>query len=786
MTGEESYITARSYFLERQQQKNSDNDEEQNESFLSQIRASGSVTSDSSADTIRPSQFTTTSKTLDTVTNKYLISNDDPLTKKSPNSLPTNTITAHQDNEVDINNMYVNDTNNGNNEYPSMGIGKSLRKSITRKMKQAKNDRDGQQQRQTQNKSLLWRQSGPVFVPVLPHHVTSNRDNGTIYNKDTVIKHDVLLCTRMIHGANDPATYNKKQSHHLKRQDKWRQLEVILTPAALECYDSTGLMWPHRKLQYRIPLDNILDRKLSLSLLSSLDYTFCLQYTPKNATSSFSAIFRARSITLSQEWYIAIYRLLPVGARKAFPRECEVYIPSVNLRVHLPLRRHQSEQQERDDSRYQINMDQVMDALIDLLAKDPVWVTYWGQQARRSHLSLCWTQRDRAEWIFWKNAIDRSRRTDTVICPQIIEKTHQLELRPVQHTPHSVVLGENVTLQEPPPFEGFLTRVTDFEGHLIKPSSWTRKRYYFSTFNRFLFMTPINKVKPPNQNTLVDPAILKINIHRNKDNEHYRILQSHFADRIKREDCVTLVTPFANDEHSLTQSWQQDELRRRMDLIMDSTGYINMTEVSHVQRSFSDYSPAELALHRQQQQQNHHNGYTSYGSLNSSLATSSTSPMLEHSGEPFDSSSSFLPTSQYQNPHRNSLWSRQQSCIELVMENGLVLKFEAPSSDLCDQWILCLSDLVVYAKARQEADRDAHSHAVFTSPCDSNVGKKQECSGTSVIDNLSLYHSDRLENSKQTFVDTRIWSICLFDQCRETAVSCTSNPRVYLVKNNSS
>lgn len=100
--------------------------------------------------------------------------------------------------------------------------------------------------RHTLTSSLVWRKSGPIFIPSLSGNTTSSSGthndggdgNSADSDDDPIIKHGFLLCTEMVNGQDDklPAAYKQRNLNSMGRY--WRQLQVILTPEALECYDS--------------------------------------------------------------------------------------------------------------------------------------------------------------------------------------------------------------------------------------------------------------------------------------------------------------------------------------------------------------------------------------------------------------------------------------------------------------------------------------------------------------------------------------------------------------------
>ncbi|KAI8337422.1 hypothetical protein BC941DRAFT_36372 [Chlamydoabsidia padenii] len=506
---------------------------------------------------------------------------------------------------------------------------------------------------------------------------------------DRVIKQDALLCMGLIRSGNEnlPTRYKKRDANSYKRQEDWRQLETVLTSAALACYDSTALSWPDKTLVHWIPLNDQDDPDLSLYLLSSSDFTFCIQYTSAHTNQPLTLIFRARSFGLCQEWYMTLYQLFPTKSRKPLPQTCDIYLPTLDLRVHLPL----------STDHHIITMDQVKETVVDFLQLDPNWRASFGKG--HSDFSLCWTRKDRAEWIFWNTSVDRTCRSDSIFCPQLIEKSHQLELRPAQHTPHTIVLNDNTSLQEPPPCEGFLTMMTDFEGRRLKP--WAPQHYYFASFGRLLFVIPSDKAIVPDSKNFANMSSI---------DPDATGLGSFYMDWVENDPWVNMVTPFA-----LTGG-QLDEIDRRTRLMTAAFGYIDLTQLAYIQRS-TDQHYHDLS-----------------GDVSSGLhadPSSSSSLLQHHNGEPMDS-------------------SRQQlHSMELVMKNGITIRLKAYSSDTCDLWITCISNLMLYSNASVEATRDATTY----SP-DKEAPTVPSSVGESSVS-----------------IDTRIWSLCLYTQCHEVAKS---------------
>lgn len=60
-------------------------------------------------------------------------------------------------------------------------------------------------------------------------------------SNDRVIKQDALLCMGSITSTNEklPTRYKRRDAGSFRQHEDWRQLETVLTPVVLACYDST-------------------------------------------------------------------------------------------------------------------------------------------------------------------------------------------------------------------------------------------------------------------------------------------------------------------------------------------------------------------------------------------------------------------------------------------------------------------------------------------------------------------------------------------------------------------
>lgn len=321
---------------------------------------------------------------------------------------------------------------------------------------------------------------------------------------------------------------------------------------------------------------------------------------------------------------MALYNMLSDDCKKMCPKWCEVYIPILELSVNLPLTTIQNINE--------ITMQDIKETILlvlkdDLKTSEKLELLF--EKEEQEELGLCWATKDRAEWIYWqKSSSNADQSIDWVICPQSIEQTHRLELRFIQHTPNQIILGQDFVLKEPAPIEGFLYYISDFFGGLFKKKKILN---YFATFDQFLFYIPSSRIDQPDIQCFLDEEEEEDLLHKKK-----------------RSSFISMISPYTQKNN---KELELQEIRRRMNLMAEARGVIDLTEVSFVRRLFSDVLNTE-----------HNNG--------SSVSQTSQSPVLQQQNKR-NSGSSFLSLSRQQQQDRN------KPCLELVMENGLHIKFEA-------------------------------------------------------------------------------------------------------------
>ncbi|KAF9934274.1 hypothetical protein FBU30_002692 [Linnemannia zychae] len=197
--------------------------------------------------------------------------------------------------------------------------------------------------------------------------------------------------------------------------------------------------------------------------------------------------------------------------------------------------------------------------VLALLKDVPDWtevVKMWRDPSQHGDVALCWKRYDRIEWIYWGERIpsetdDMHLRKghigfadgsdwvggmdETVVGPQVLDKTHLLEMRPITHYPTKAKDSSGVELHEPDPIEGYLVRVSTFAGNPIRRF---RRLYLTSHDHMLIYTIPSQSHSPTMQHAgAVDPTALVFCItpHHSANPDHKDMAQSRSVRRLKAQ-----------------------------------------------------------------------------------------------------------------------------------------------------------------------------------------------------------------------------------------------------------
>ncbi|MCJ1431544.1 hypothetical protein MMC27_000897 [Xylographa pallens] len=341
-----------------------------------------------------------------------------------------------------------------------------------------------------------------------------------------------------------------------------------------------------KRYTYEIPL---IRKTTKLNMYSSLDKTIVMWAPWKRGTRMY--ILRARSLASSVEWYTFLRSAL--GWKRS--SSLRVNVPDLNVTLHLenPFEElevsHNTMEVAKRDVNAMMNLidsektatSTVINRCLDMLQSSPEWSDVIEAWVKQEKMGLAWKRYDRLEWV---HGINEQKMYGTIA----MERSHDLELRPKQHYPTTAVLDNKSSIEEPPAVEGFLVRLTSQKGRERRYGKMFSKKSYFSTHNQFLCYCKPGKALVP-----IPPELPKV------EGEAIPSL-SQIADKIP---LIYGVNPYpiengaiswlaSKGSNTITEYDQSafDETERKINILTETDGYINLcsvTAVREVQRGNS-------------------------------------------------------------------------------------------------------------------------------------------------------------------------------------------------------
>ncbi|KAJ2500128.1 hypothetical protein GGH96_002997 [Coemansia sp. RSA 1972] len=241
-----------------------------------------------------------------------------------------------------------------------------------------------------------------------------------------------------------------------------------------------------------------------VSLFSTLDLSLAIMYPSHMATTDVRTedpdksslrvvVIKFPSAQVACTWYREIGQALLLGrvaypgaflnetqpAAQPAPSSVAVHVPELGIKVQVQLGRHSLDVPpgvllggsddavlERQWRRETTTVWHVRRDVVRALLRDPVACAQtqeWIDKERRGEMTLgmAWRRNDRLDWIMPCGALDAhgcfrvATVSDSIVGPQLLERTHALELRVLEHYPDSVAV-DNAQIAEPVGVEGFV------------------------------------------------------------------------------------------------------------------------------------------------------------------------------------------------------------------------------------------------------------------------------------------------------------------------------------------
>lgn len=470
------------------------------------------------------------------------------------------------------------------------------------------------------------------------------------------------------------------QGVETKSLDKWREFMVVCrkhteedAEFVLQFYQTRVIAVSEGDKVKKKPKVQILlsNRRARVNLYSSLDKTLCVWTTNKLRTTIY--YLRAQSTAAAVEWYTFLRGLL--GHKRAQALQINIPDLSVSLRLDDPFKaletsRTLAEAAEGDEDALAraVNEEKgaagaIVARCIEMLKQTPEWADVLKAWAQDDRIGLAWKRYDRLEWIY--GAVEQ-RMYGTIA----MQRTHDLELRPKDHYPLTTKVGNGSSLEEPPPVEGFLIRLTSQTGKERRLGKMMFKRLYFTTQNQFLlFLQPAKATPPPppkmprRESDTGVPSTKEFSeqIPLAYDVEPYPLEGHH----IKWLDDEGVTSAEDQDRHDKEASAEGD---RNVDMMMASDGFINLCSVRRVRQFHKGAIPAD-----------------------ENIDDGSDVDFHDH-----------VNNSRQDDGHTTEV--EEDRVLELVMKNGLIIRLQAFNKAARNEWMKRLGDLVEYWTQRSRAD----------------------------------------------------------------------------------
>ena len=460
--------------------------------------------------------------------------------------------------------------------------------------------------------------------------------------------------------------------------EKWREFIVVCRESTGEEADFVIQMYKTRVIpaveqtdvQTRSAHDIPLIRKTTkVNLYSSLDKTVVIWLPWKKGTRIY--ILRPQSSASSVEWYTFLHSSL--GWKRS--RSLQVNVPdlSVSLQLDNPFAllessRYAAQAVAGHDAAMIRRMDaekaiagSIIQRCMKMLEDSPEWGSVLDTWLKNEKMGLAWKRYDRLEWVHGAN---EQKMYGTLA----MQRSHDLELRPKQHYPTSVQMLGDKSLEEPPPVEGFLIRLTSQRGREQRLGKMFFKRLYFSTHNQFLcFCRPALALPPPPPTLSMAEGVNSLSP----------------SQIIEKTPLIFAVNPYPIESGKLRWLQEQgaaakhkhdqyayNEAERQVNTLLQAEGYINLCNVTHVRHVHRGSTPADQNLEEGSDVDFHFD------------EEDDATPQDDGSTEQFDDDRTF----------------------ELVMKNSLVIRLQTFDKVTKKEWMNRLRKIVKYWKVRIAED----------------------------------------------------------------------------------
>jgi hypothetical protein len=559
-----------------------------------------------------------------------------------------------------------------------------------------------------------------------------------------VIKMDKMLVRIDITQQQLPEQFDERVSQGVetKSLDKWREFMIVCrkhsedgATAVLQLHQTRVIDMSESGKIKKKPKAQILlsTRHARVSLFSTLDKTLCVWAKEGSRTTIY--YFRATTASTAVEWFTFLTSIM--GWKRAETLTVNVPDLNVSLRLDDPFEAIENAQAQAAEHKTYGTDDcarlltdeagaagMIVSRCLEMLKESPDWADVLNTWARKGRVGLAWKRYDRIEWVH--GAVE-----DKMYGTIAMQQTHDLELRPKHHYPLSVKpRGETESIEEPPPVEGFLIRLTSQKGQDRRLGKMLFKRLYFSTQDNYLLFIRPNKANPP------PPP--KMQAHGDGD--------VPTSEQIAKELPLTYeVNPYPVEDgklswlkgndlpvHEIVQRDQDasQEAQRNVDMLLASDGFIDLCDVTRVREMQKGATPADANLEDGDDVDFHN---TESNILGGGLTDDGATTEVD-----------------------------EDRILELVMKNGLVVRLQAYNKATRGEWMARISALVNYWTKRAKADMDIYKSVREQNLKTLNIDERAEA----VVGQFAY----KWEVS-QSYASPILYNLCGIADCRTIHVS---------------
>ena len=494
----------------------------------------------------------------------------------------------------------------------------------------------------------------------------------------TIVKMEKMLVRVDVTEQQVPDEFDENESLKIDTRtiEKWREFMVVARKSKKQDADDFRLQIyktrvipevddgsTKKKPSREVRLD---PRTTHVNLYSALDKTVVLWHPYKKGTRII--LMRPASTAHSVEWYTFLRDAM--GWRR--PAVLRVNVPDldVTLKLERPFEGLEAAGLEaaneetalaRTVEAEQAVAGKIVSQCLDMLRDDPEWSSVMSTWNETTKMGLAWKRYDRLEWV---HGVTEQKMYGSMA----MQHSHDLELRPKQHYPTSTHGKKGVLHEEPAPIEGFLIRLTSQKGTHQRLGKTFFKRLYFYTQDQYLMFTRPAQATPPHPPRLA--TISGTNVPSSQEIVE-KTPETYDIEPFKtREGQVSWLQ--SGDPTSIRRHDEEafEEARRALANLDASDGYINMCRIRKVREMKWGSTPTDEVLRA---------GSDSDVDFHEDVQDS-------------------------RRPDGATKEIDDERVLELILDNGLVVRLQAYSRQTRDEWIQRLRKLFKYWKLRISSD----------------------------------------------------------------------------------